>query len=87
MYVSFGMQAFTTLENYAILLKSFLEVIDRNIIDGIVWSLSGLENFPTLSDDTQLETSEILNNRYTHIYVTTSSSLEENNHSMLSRGK
>ncbi|GBC24600.2 glycosyltransferase family 1 protein [Rhizophagus irregularis DAOM 181602=DAOM 197198] len=77
MYVSFGMQAFTTLENYAILLKSFLEVIDRNIIDGIVWSLSGLENFPTLSDDTQLETSEILNNRYTHIYVTTSSSLEE----------
>ncbi|GES79428.1 glycosyltransferase family 1 protein [Rhizophagus clarus] len=77
MYVSFGMQAFTTPENYAILLKSFLEVIDRNIIDGIVWSLSGLENFPTLSDDTQLETSEILNNRYTHIYVTTSSSLED----------
>jgi hypothetical protein len=77
MYVSFGMQVYTTPENYERLLQSFLEAIDRNIIDGIVWSLSGLENFPTLSDDTQLETSEILNNRYTHIYVTTSSSLEE----------
>jgi hypothetical protein len=77
MYVSFGMQVYTKSENYAILLQSFLEAIDRNIIDGIVWSLSGLENFPTLSDDTPLETSEILNNRYTHIYVTTSLSLKE----------
>src|SRR4051812_43022689 len=72
MYVSFGMQVYTTPENYERLLQSFLEAIDRNIIDGIVWSLSGLEKFPaniTLPDDS-LETSEILNNLYTHIHVT-----------------
>src|SRR6266542_2489474 len=77
MYVSFGTQVYTTPANYALLLQSLLEAIDRNILDGIIWSLSGLENFPTtitLSDDTQLETSEILNNLYTHIHVTTSTS-------------
>ncbi|CAG8648915.1 3721_t:CDS:2 [Funneliformis mosseae] len=77
MYVSFGTKVYTTPENYAILLQSILEAIDRNIIDGIFWSLSGLENFPStisLSDDTQLDTLEILHNLYTHIYVTNSSS-------------
>src|SRR5687767_14148583 len=72
MYVSFSTRVYTIPENYAILLQSFLEAIDRNIIDGIIWSLSGLENSPTtitLSDDTSLETSEILNNLYTHIHV------------------
>ncbi|CAI2183461.1 9239_t:CDS:2 [Funneliformis geosporum] len=77
MYVSFGTQVYTTPENYAILLQSILEAIDRNIIDGIIWSLSGLEDFPSTissSDETQLDTSEILHNLYTHIYVTNSSS-------------
>ncbi|CAG8524630.1 1283_t:CDS:2 [Diversispora eburnea] len=75
MFVTLGTQVYTTQKNNEILLKSFIEAIDKNIIDGIIWSFSSSPNneFPSdiiLSNGTTFETSYILENKFPHIYIT-----------------
>src|ERR1043165_5347039 len=74
LYVSFGTNFFTTYENNSKLLRSFIEAINKNIIDGVIWALvqTSKDSFsPTLSldDDTQVQTSSILNNEHPHIRI------------------
>ncbi|CAG8484889.1 9241_t:CDS:1 [Acaulospora colombiana] len=75
MFVSFGVLVYTTPENNAILLSSFVEAIDQGIIDGVIWSLgqTSHSDFPgniTLSNGTIIESSYILHNKHPHIYIT-----------------
>src|SRR5438046_2494153 len=74
LYVAFGTKAFTTIENNNKLLQSFIEAINKNIIDGVIWALSqtSKDDFsPTLSlnDGTQVQTSTILNNEHPHVHI------------------
>jgi UDP:flavonoid glycosyltransferase YjiC (YdhE family) len=74
LYVAFGTRFFTTTDNNSKLLQSFIEAINKKIIDGVVWALveTSKDNFyPTLklSDGTQVQTSSILNNEHPHIHI------------------
>ncbi|GBB83426.1 hypothetical protein RclHR1_10150003 [Rhizophagus clarus] len=74
LYVAFGTRFFTTTENNSKLLRSFIEAINRNMVDGVVWALSQTqkEDFNptlTLSDGSQVQTSLILNNEHPHIHI------------------
>ena len=74
LYVAFGTLFSTTIENNNKLLQSFVEAINKNIIDGVIWALSQIskdEFSPTLSlnDGTQVQTSTILNNKHPHIHI------------------
>ncbi|CAB4418534.1 unnamed protein product [Rhizophagus irregularis] len=56
------------------LLQSFIEAINKKIIDGVVWALVETPKdyfYPTLklSDGTQIQTSQILNNEHPHIHI------------------
>ncbi|CAG8588440.1 12628_t:CDS:2 [Gigaspora margarita] len=75
MYFTLGTQSYTTPKNYIILLQSFIELINQNILDGIIWStvktnISELPPFITLSSNISIPTSNILNNLYPNFYVT-----------------
>ncbi|GBB97468.1 hypothetical protein RclHR1_00030025 [Rhizophagus clarus] len=75
LYVAFGTLYFATTDNNNILLQSFIEAINKKIIDGVVWALvetSKDDFYPTLklSDGTQVQTLPILNNEHPHIYIT-----------------
>jgi hypothetical protein len=72
--VSFGTRFTATLENNNKLLQAFIEAINQNIIDGVVWALvqTPKDSFsPTLSlfDGTQIQISPILNGENPHIYI------------------
>ncbi|CAB4410727.1 unnamed protein product [Rhizophagus irregularis] len=74
LYVSFGILYFTTTDNNSKLLQSFIEAINKKIIDGVVWALVETPKdyfYPTLklSDGTQIQTSQILNNEHPHIHT------------------
>ncbi|RIA90055.1 Glycosyltransferase Family 1 protein [Glomus cerebriforme] len=74
LYVAFGTRFFTSVENNSKLLQSFVEVINKNIIDGVVWALVQTlkDDFnPTLnlSDGSQIQTSSILSNEHPHIHI------------------
>ncbi|CAG8621806.1 11879_t:CDS:2, partial [Scutellospora calospora] len=74
MLVSFGTHVYTTPENIGILIQSFIEAMDRKVIDGIIWALVQIsdEDIPptvTLSDGSIISTDEILNNQNPHIHV------------------
>ena len=74
LYVAFGTRYFTTIEKNSKLLQSFVEVINKKIIDGVIWSLvetSKDDFYSTLSltDGTQVQTSPILNNENPHIRI------------------
>ena len=74
LYVAFGGRFSTTIENNSKLLQSLVEAINKNIIDGVIWSLvqsSKDDFFPTLNltDGTQVQTSSILNNEHPHIHI------------------
>ncbi|CAG8446139.1 2558_t:CDS:2 [Scutellospora calospora] len=75
MYIALGSYVYTTPENYAILLQSALELINNNILDGVIWATvrfneSELPSSFTLSTGDVIPTSKLLNNLYPHIYVT-----------------
>ncbi|GES72668.1 glycosyltransferase family 1 protein [Rhizophagus clarus] len=75
LYVAFGTRFSATTDNNSKLLQSFIEAINKKIVDGIIWALveTSKENFyPTLnlSDGTQVQTSPILNNEHPHIHIT-----------------
>src|ERR1044072_9250330 len=74
LYVAFGARIFTTAENNNKILQSFIEIINKNIVDGIVWALSQTSKddfYPTLnlSNGSQIQTSSILNNEHPHINI------------------
>ncbi|RIB05479.1 Glycosyltransferase Family 1 protein [Gigaspora rosea] len=74
MYISFGTSVYTTPENYAILIQSILELINQNILDGVIWATvlqneSELPSTFTLSTGDVIPTSNILNNLYPHIHI------------------
>jgi hypothetical protein len=75
LYVAFGTHFFTTTENNNKILQSFVEAINKKIIDGVVWALveTSKDDFnPTLNltDGTQVQTLSILNNGHPHIHIT-----------------
>ncbi|CAG8462077.1 9298_t:CDS:2 [Scutellospora calospora] len=75
MYIALGSFVYTTLKNYAILLQSALELINSNILDGVIWATvrfneSELPSTFTLSTGDVIPTSNILDNLYPHIHVT-----------------
>ncbi|CAG8477950.1 17758_t:CDS:2, partial [Racocetra persica] len=72
--VAFGTHVYITPENIGILLQSFIEAIDRKVIDGIIWALVQIshDDIPStisLSDGSTISTDEILNNQNPHIHV------------------
>ncbi|RGB41369.1 Glycosyltransferase Family 1 protein [Rhizophagus diaphanus] len=74
LYVAFGSRFFTTIENNSKLLQSFIEAINKKIVDGVVWALSQTPEddfYPTLSlsDGSEVQTSLILNNKHPHIHI------------------
>ncbi|CAG8754118.1 9348_t:CDS:1 [Racocetra persica] len=74
MYIALGSLVYTTPRNYATLLQSALELINQNILDGVIWAtvrfnVSELPSTFTLSTGEVIPTSNILNNLYPHIHV------------------
>ncbi|RIB06323.1 Glycosyltransferase Family 1 protein [Gigaspora rosea] len=75
MYIAFGSVMYTTPENYAIILQTALELINRNILDGVIWSTvkmneSELPLTINLSTGDIILTSNLLNNLHPHLYIT-----------------
>ncbi|GBB83427.1 hypothetical protein RclHR1_10150004 [Rhizophagus clarus] len=74
-YVAFGTRFFTTTENNNKILQSLVEVINKKLVDGVIWALSETSKddfYPTLNltDGTQLQTLPVLNNKHPHIHIT-----------------
>ncbi|KAF0534187.1 UDP-Glycosyltransferase/glycogen phosphorylase [Gigaspora margarita] len=74
MYIALGTAVYTTPKNYAILLQSALELINRNILDGVIWSTikfneSELPSTINLSTGEVIPTSNLLNNLHPHVYI------------------
>ncbi|CAG8517203.1 17073_t:CDS:2 [Gigaspora margarita] len=71
MYFSLGTNVFTSPQNIIILLNSCLELINQNIIDGVIWAtvktnITELMSFSNID----FPISNILNNNYPHIHIT-----------------
>jgi hypothetical protein len=74
LYVAFGTRFHASTENNSKLLQSFVEAINKKIIDGIIWALVVTPEdsyFPTLNltDGSHIQTSPILNNKHPHIHI------------------
>ncbi|GBC09744.1 hypothetical protein RclHR1_09090002 [Rhizophagus clarus] len=74
LYVAFGGRFVTTSENNNKILQSFVEVINKKLVDGVIWALSETSKddfYPTLNltDGTQIQTLQILNNKHPHIHI------------------
>ncbi|KAF0496927.1 UDP-Glycosyltransferase/glycogen phosphorylase [Gigaspora margarita] len=74
MYIALGTLVYTTPKNFAILLQSALELINRNILDGVIWSIvnfneSELPSTINLSTGKVIPTSNLLNNLHPHVYI------------------
>ncbi|CAG8851358.1 19540_t:CDS:1, partial [Racocetra persica] len=71
MYFTLGSNVFTSPQNIAILLKSFLELINQNIIDGVIWAIvrTNVTELMPFSN-VNFPISDILNNNYPHIHIT-----------------
>ncbi|CAG8535100.1 7800_t:CDS:2, partial [Scutellospora calospora] len=75
MYIALGTAAYTTPKNFVIVLQSALELINSNILDGVIWATvrfneSDLPSTFTLSNGDIISTSNLSNNLYPHIYIT-----------------
>ncbi|CAG8718948.1 13571_t:CDS:2, partial [Gigaspora margarita] len=71
MYFALGTNVFTTPQNIAILLKSCLELINQNIIDGVIWATVKTNITELMSfSNTDFPISNILNNNFPHIHIT-----------------
>ncbi|CAG8608196.1 14337_t:CDS:2, partial [Cetraspora pellucida] len=71
MYFALGTHVYTSPQNIVILLKSCLELINHNIIDGVIWATvrTNVTELMSLSD-VDFPISDILNNNYPHILIT-----------------
>ncbi|CAG8463598.1 22204_t:CDS:2 [Gigaspora margarita] len=75
MYIALGTYVYTTTNNYVTLLQSALELINHNILDGVIWATvkfneSELPSTFTLSTGDVIPTSNLLDNLYPHIHIT-----------------
>ncbi|RIB26240.1 Glycosyltransferase Family 1 protein, partial [Gigaspora rosea] len=71
MYFALGTNVFTSPQNIAILLKSCLELINQNIIDGVIWATVKTNITELMSfSNVNLPISDILNSNYPHIHIT-----------------
>ncbi|RIB18111.1 Glycosyltransferase Family 1 protein [Gigaspora rosea] len=75
MYIALGSYIFTTPENYVTILQSALELINQNILDGVIWATvrfnrSELPTTFNLSNGNIIPTSNLINNLHPHIYIT-----------------
>ncbi|CAG8572539.1 1602_t:CDS:2, partial [Scutellospora calospora] len=71
LYFALGTNVFTSPQNIAILLKSFLELINQNIIDGVIWATVKTNTTELMSlNNIDFPISDILNNNYPHIHIT-----------------
>ncbi|CAG8448700.1 13113_t:CDS:10 [Rhizophagus irregularis] len=75
MFVALGSFLFLSSENYAKLLQSIIEVIENNIVDGVIWANieKYRESFPsniTLSDGRTISTSNLFDNKNSNIFMT-----------------
>ncbi|CAB5336292.1 unnamed protein product [Rhizophagus irregularis] len=75
LYIAFGGRFFTTTENNNKILQSIIEIVNKNMIDGVIWSLvmtSKNDFSPTLNltNGLQVQTSSILNNEHPNIRIT-----------------
>ncbi|PKK59327.1 UDP-Glycosyltransferase/glycogen phosphorylase [Rhizophagus irregularis] len=74
LYVAFGKRFHASTENNNKLLQSFVEAINKKIIDGVVWALvltpeDSYSSTITLTDGSHIQTSPILNNKHPHIHI------------------
>ncbi|CAB5369489.1 unnamed protein product [Rhizophagus irregularis] len=74
LYVAFGTRFHGTVDNNNKLLQSFVEAINKKIIDGVVWALvvtpeDSYSPTLTLSDGSHIQTSLILDNKHPHIHI------------------
>ncbi|CAJ0757011.1 11695_t:CDS:2, partial [Entrophospora sp. SA101] len=74
MLVAFGTQFYVSERNNGILLQSFIEAIENNVLDGVIWGLSNiiLEEIPktiTLSNGKEFDTIDIINNKHPNIHI------------------
>ncbi|CAG8745567.1 11388_t:CDS:1, partial [Funneliformis mosseae] len=74
LYVSLGTKIYTTVENNNKLLQSFIESINKGLIDGVIWALvqtsvDAFDSTLNLTDGTRVQTSPILNNEHPHIRI------------------
>ncbi|CAG8634016.1 20282_t:CDS:2 [Gigaspora margarita] len=75
MYISLGTSVYLTQENTAILLQSAIELINQNILDGVIWATarfnaSELPSTVTLSNGDVIPILNLLNNLYPHFHIT-----------------
>ncbi|CAI2176494.1 17349_t:CDS:2 [Funneliformis geosporum] len=75
LFVALGTNIHTTVENNNILLQSFIESINKGIIDGVIWALvrTSADDFDStlnLTDGTRVPTLPIRNNEHPHFLLT-----------------
>ncbi|GBC09748.1 hypothetical protein RclHR1_09090006 [Rhizophagus clarus] len=73
LYVAFGTRFHGNTENNDKLLQSFVEAINKKMIDGVIWALAvtpedSYSSTITLTDGSHIQTSPILNNKHPNIH-------------------
>ncbi|CAG8716592.1 14163_t:CDS:2, partial [Cetraspora pellucida] len=73
-YFALGTNAIIPPQKAIIILKSFLKLINENVIDGLIWSYgkTDISKFPQLTNSS-IPLSTILNNEHPHIHISESS--------------
>ena len=74
MFVAFGTWVSTSNKNNGILLQSFIEAIENDMLDGVIWGLSKTQSdeIPekiTLSNGKEFNTIDIINNKHPNIQI------------------
>ncbi|RIB11049.1 Glycosyltransferase Family 1 protein [Gigaspora rosea] len=71
LYFALGTNIITSPQNIVTILKSFLELINQNIIDGVIWATVKVDITELMPfSNINFPLSEILNNNYPHIHIT-----------------
>ena len=74
MFVAFGTMWCASKKNNGIFLQSFIEAIENDMLDGVIWGLSKakVDEIPkkiTLSNGKELDTFDIINNKHPNIQI------------------
>ncbi|CAG8573163.1 5036_t:CDS:2 [Gigaspora margarita] len=69
-YFALGTNVIISPQNVITILKSFLELIDQNVIDGVIWSTVRTDTSESLQlTNSSSQISSILNNEHPHIHI------------------
>ncbi|RIB05670.1 Glycosyltransferase Family 1 protein [Gigaspora rosea] len=69
-YFALGTNVIISPQNIITILKSFLELIDQNVIDGVIWSTIRTDILKSLQlTNFSSQISSILNNEHPHIHI------------------